>query len=195
MESNQQRSWFGRTNIFLRSCTLGLHSSTVWNKQRYCRQLQNHGWISNFRESNWKITMLGNLCISSWSCDMEGHAKKCLERTRRLNNSTKYLLHALTTIISNKKIIIRGRVVKSMLSQFVHKCLYLERVGRLDIRWSVNKLARSITKWTKNDYLVWSLTFIIHVNTNNIVMWKTLQNNADWGLFQDSDFAGDLENS
>ena len=33
------------------------------------------------------------------------------------------------------------------------------------------------------------------VTTNNIVMWETLQNNADLGLFQDSDFAGDLENS
>ena len=33
------------------------------------------------------------------------------------------------------------------------------------------------------------------MNTNNIVMWETLQNNADLGLFQDSDFAGDLEDS
>ena len=29
------------------------------------------------------------------------------------------------------------------------KCLYLTRIGRLDILWSVNKLARSISKWTK----------------------------------------------
>ena len=34
-------------------------------------------------------------------------------------------------------------------SQLVLKCLYLERIGRLDILWSVNKFARSITKWTK----------------------------------------------
>ena len=27
--------------------------------------------------------------------------------------------------------------------------LYLARIGRLDILWSVNKLAQSITKWTK----------------------------------------------
>ena len=38
-------------------------------------------------------------------------------------------------------------------------------------------------------------TFIAQVNTNNVVMWETLQNNADLGLFQDSDFAGDLEDS
>ena len=29
------------------------------------------------------------------------------------------------------------------------KCLHLARIGRPDILWSVNKLARSITKWTK----------------------------------------------
>ena len=34
-------------------------------------------------------------------------------------------------------------------SQIVLDCLYLERIGRPDIPWSVNKLARSITKWTK----------------------------------------------
>ena len=34
-------------------------------------------------------------------------------------------------------------------SQIVLKCLDLERIGRLDLLWSVNKLARSITKWTK----------------------------------------------
>ena len=34
-------------------------------------------------------------------------------------------------------------------SQIFLKCLYLERNGRPDILWSVNKLARSITKWTK----------------------------------------------
>ena len=34
-------------------------------------------------------------------------------------------------------------------SQIVLKCLYLARIGRPDILWSLNKLARSITKWTK----------------------------------------------
>ena len=33
------------------------------------------------------------------------------------------------------------------------------------------------------------------MSTNNIVMWVVLQNNADWDLFQDSDFAEDLEDS
>ena len=31
------------------------------------------------------------------------------------------------------------------------------------------------------------------MNLNSIVMWVILPNNAGWGLFQDTDFAGDLE--
>ena len=33
------------------------------------------------------------------------------------------------------------------------------------------------------------------MNTHSIVMWEVLLNNVDWDLFQDSDFAGDLEDS
>ena len=36
--------------------------------------------------------------------------------------------------------------LSKVYSQIVLKCLYLVRVGRPDILWSVNKLARSITK-------------------------------------------------
>ena len=39
--------------------------------------------------------------------------------------------------------------MSQVCSQVVVKCLYLARIGRPDILWSVNKLARSITKWTK----------------------------------------------
>ena len=38
--------------------------------------------------------------------------------------------------------------LSKVCSQIVLKCLYLARIGRPDILWSVNKLARSITKWT-----------------------------------------------
>ena len=36
--------------------------------------------------------------------------------------------------------------LSKVCSQIVLKCLYLARIGRPDILWSVNKLARSITK-------------------------------------------------
>ena len=37
----------------------------------------------------------------------------------------------------------------TVCSQIVLICLYLARIGRPDFLWSVNKLARAVTKWTK----------------------------------------------
>ena len=39
-------------------------------------------------------------------------------------------------------------------------------------------------KLVTNDWIAWYLTFIIHVTTNNIVMWETLPNKADWDCFK-----------
>ena len=39
--------------------------------------------------------------------------------------------------------------LSTVCSQIVLKCLYLARIGRLDILWSVTKFARAVTKWTK----------------------------------------------
>ena len=83
-------------------------------------------------------------------------------------------------------------------SQIVLKCLYLARIGRPDISWSVNKLARSITKWTKAcDKRLNRLISYIH-HTSEYKQYCHVGNTAKQcrlGLFQDSDFAGDLEDS
>ena len=70
-------------------------------------------------------------------------------RTRRLSNSTKYLLHALMSTTSKKKTqnLLENSQIHAL--KLFLKCKYLARIGRPDILWSVNKLARSITKWTK----------------------------------------------
>ena len=39
--------------------------------------------------------------------------------------------------------------LSTVCSKIVLKCRYLARIGRPDILWSVNKLARAVTKWTK----------------------------------------------
>ena len=83
-------------------------------------------------------------------------------------------------------------------SQNVLKCLYLTRIGRPDILWSVNKLARSITKWTKAcDKRLNRLISCVH-HTCEYKQYCHMGNTAKQcrlGLFQDSDFAGDLEDS
>ena len=100
---------------------------------------------------------------------------------RRLNNSTKdhHFKEEMKSV---------GEL-SQVCSQIVLKCLYLERIGRPDILWPVNELARSITKWTKAcdkrlNRLISFHTFITHVNTNSIAMWVILQNNADWDCFK-----------
>ena len=75
---------------------------------------------------------------------------------------------------------------------------FLARIGRSDILWSVNKLARSITKWTTAcDKRLSRLISYIH-HTCDYKQYCHVGNTAKQcrlGLFQDSDFAGDLEDS
>ena len=89
-------------------------------------------------------------------------------------------------------------IVKYMPLKLFLKCLYLARIGRLDLLWSVNKLARSITKWTKAcDKRLNRLISYIH-HTSEYKQYCHVGNTARQcrlGLFQDSDFAGDLEDS
>ena len=119
-------------------------------------------------------------------------------QTRRLNSSTMYLFHALMIIISKKKKLKSVGKLSKVSSQIVLKFLYLARIGRLDILWSVSKLARSIPKWTKVcDKRLSRLISYIH-HTCEYKQYCHVGNTARqcrWGLFQDSDFAGGLEDS
>ena len=69
-----------------------------------------------------KIPCSENLRISSWSYDMEGHAKKCVERYGELvNKTTQQLYKASTPCIDDhhfkeEEIEICWRIVTSMLS-------------------------------------------------------------------------------
>ena len=84
-----------------------------------------------------------------------------------------------------------------MLSKF-SEMLKLGTYGRPDILRSVNKFERSITKWTKAcDKRLTRLISYIH-HTSEYKQYYHVGNIAKQcrlGLFQDSDFAGDLEDS
>ena len=150
-----------------------------------------------------KLQFPQNLRISSWSYDMAGHAKKCVERYCELaNKTTRQLYKVFTTCIDDHHFKEEGTKsvgeLSTTCSQIVLKCLYLARIGRPDILWSVNKLARSITKWTKAcdkrlnrliSYIHHTCEYKQYCHVGNIAKQCRL------GLFQDSDFAGDLEDS
>ena len=150
-----------------------------------------------------KLPYSENFRISSWSHDMECHAKKCVERYCEWANRTTQQLHKVSTPcvgdhhFKEEKLKAVGEL-SQVCSQLVLKCLYLARIGRPDILWSVNKLARSITKWTKAcDKRLNRLISCIH-HTCEYKQYCYVGNTAKQcrlGLFQDSDFAGDLEDS
>ena len=77
---------------------------------------------------------------------------------RRVNNSTEVSTPSFDDHHFKEEEMKSVGELSQVCSQIVLKCLYSARIGRLDILWSVNKLARSITKWTKacptNDCLV-----------------------------------------
>ena len=150
-----------------------------------------------------KLPCSENLCISSWSNDMEGHAKNCVEGYRELANKTTQQLYKVSTPCIDyhhfkEEELESVRELSKVCSQIVLKCLYLARIGRPDSLWSVNKLARSITKWTKAcDKRLNRLISYIH-HTCEYRQYCHLGNTVKQcrlGLFQDSDFAQNLEDS
>ena len=122
-------------------------------------------------------------------------------RTGEQNNSTvtqsRDAMHGCYQFKEEEEIGSVGEL-STVCSQIVLKCLYLARVGRPDIFWSVNKLARAVTKWTNDcDKRLARLISDIH-HTFKYRQYCYVGNTAQKfrsGLFQDSDFARDLEDS
>ena len=147
-----------------------------------------------------KLPCSENLRISSWSYDMEGHAKKCVERYGELaTRTTRQLYKVSIPCIDDHHF--KEEELKSVeelskiCSQIVLKCLSLARIGRPENLWSVNKLARSITKWTKScDKRLARLVSYIH-HTSEYRQYCHVGNTAKQcrlGSIQDYDLAGDL---
>ena len=77
--------------------------------------------------------------------------------------------------------------LSQVCSEIVLKCLYLARIGRPDILWSVNKLARSITKWTQvcDKRLNRLISYIHHTcEYKQFCHVGNTANNADWDCFK-----------
>ena len=77
--------------------------------------------------------------------------------------------------------------LSQVCSHIVLKCFFLARIGRPDILWSVNKLARSITKWTKacDKRLSRLISYIHHTCEFGQFCYVGIQhNNADLVCFK-----------
>ena len=90
----------------------------------------------------------------AWSHDMEGHARKCIERYCELANKEVEQLYkvshpCLDDHQSKQEELESVGELSAVCLQIVLKSLYLGQIGRPNILWSVNKLARSVTEWAQ----------------------------------------------
>ena len=87
---------------------------------------------------------------------MSGHARTAVERYLKLAKLAECPLKKVGTPcvddhqISDEDFEIKGHLEK-IAFQIVLTCLYLARHNRPDILWSVNSLARNMTRWSAAD--------------------------------------------
>ena len=130
----------------------------------------------------------------AWSYDMEGHAQKCVEQYCELANKKVVQLYKVSHPCLDDHQLKQEELesvgeLSVVCSRIVLKWSYLTRIGRLDILWSVNKLARSVSKWTQAcDKRLASLIFYTH-HTNDSRQYCHVRTTAQHGrlaLFQDT---------
>ena len=135
--------------------------------------------------------------ISSWSYDVEGHAKKCVERCSELANKTTLYIDDFHFKEDELKSV--GELSKSK---------YALKLFWNDYTWHVLEDPIFCGQWTcshdpsengprlvTNAWIDWFHTLIILVNTNKCCHVGNTAKQCRLGLFQDSDFAWDLEDS
>ena len=113
VQSIDETSRFGPTNLIPRPRIFVLYSKRMYSKQGYLdnyRKMFESRISAGAKEKLLEKRASGKLDAnsSSRSCDMEGHAKKCVEdianwQKRQLNSYTKSQHHALMTTNSRKK--------------------------------------------------------------------------------------------
>ena len=95
-----------------------------------------------------KLRSLETPKICTWSLDMEGHAKKCMERCSEIANKTTQQLYKVSTRClgdqhsKEEELKLVGEL-SDVCSQIVLICLSLARIGRPDILWETSLHVRS----------------------------------------------------
>ena len=180
--------WFVK-KLQQRACSIKRSSKFVVFHPYFDPQATLYVWIQNLWGSKKKLPCQGNLTHTSlrgfmtWKVMPRNVWSDVADwRTKGPSNCTKLQLHALMTIHSKKKNWDLEELSK-VCSQIVLKCLYLARIGRPDILWSVNKLARSSTKLTRtcDKRLVCLISYIHH--TCEFKQY-CMHNSAGWECFR-----------
>ena len=84
------------------------------------------------------------------------------------------------------------------MRQNVLKCLWCARLTRPDIYWTVNDLARNVTKWTKaHDKRLWRLISYMNGTKDRVLKCYVgdTPEKCQLVLYTDASFAGDIRDS
>ena len=121
----------------------------------------------------------------AWSYDMAGHAKKCRSTATWQKNNIEQLYEVSTLCIDDHQLEMEELEAVGELPIFCFriflKCMYLSRIDRSAILWSVHKLARAVTKWTRacDRRFARSISYIQNASGYR---WEGVLNTADCRL-------------
>ena len=144
-------SLFDRENLGCTQRAAQVNTRIVMEEQKLFSKLISTSTDVKTEETNPKN-------ITACSYDMEGHAQKCVDRCGELAHKKVDQLHQVSkTCLDDHQVEPVDMEIVGDLSgtpsQFALKCGYFDSSGRPDSFWTVNCLARSVTKWKRSYYL------------------------------------------
>ena len=110
--------------------------------------------------------------IRGWEYEMIGSAKAVVQNYLKLTGKKQKDLHAVSTpclddhMFTEADFTSKGEL-EDLAAKIVLKALYLARLGRPDIYWAVNSLAREVTRWNiACDIRLFRLMCYLHHNSD-----------------------------
>ena len=135
-------------------------------------------------------------CLVARREEKEGRKKEReKEREQREERTSSLRVKLPNASVSVRSVQTMGNVSK-VCSQIARKCLHLARLGRLHVLWSVDKVARAVTKWTRACDKRFARVISYTHYTSHFRQYCQVGHTAEQcrlGLFQDTDVAGDLD--
>ena len=156
-----------------------------------------------------KSSKRGRACTSSlpkirgWYYEMSGHTRQCVERYLELSGKKESSLKPVATPCLDDQMFApedwetKGELTP-IAARVVLKALYTARIGRADFLWTVNSLARDVTRWTVAcDKRLHRLICYMKFSADWVSSCWLGDNPEDIriALFVDASFAGDLRDS
>ena len=134
---------------------------------------------------------------------MVGHAEQCVDKYLELTGLKLGQLREVTTPcmddhqLAPEDTLTEGALTKDA-AKIVLKCLWLARITRCDLLWTVNHLAREVSKWSVAcDKRLFRLVCYIH-SSKNFSLYSFVGDEAKdirLALYCDASFAGGLKDS